>query len=313
MFTRQTLKSILWYACSIVLFWNVVIAFRAYRFTHFKTQQQNTIIQNSDLLGYIAQRIGGSKYYKRPINNKPTQAFETIQLTTSNNLMLEGWYLPQATKKGTCIVLHGLGGNKETMLAEINGLFNMGYNVLAIDFRAHGNSQGTTTTVGLTEGEDVKLAYDFIKNKGEKNIILYGGSMGAASISSCLNSYETVTPSKVVLDMPFENYTKLMEGIFRDSKYPKQPTFTLFTFWNSVFNQKWMFNMKPSEYVKAIKCPVLLQWGKNDDLVNEESTQKIYNNIKATKSLIVYQNSSHESYAAKEPELWDKNISGFLK
>jgi uncharacterized protein len=315
MFTRQTLKSILMYACSIFLFWNMVIAIRAYRFTHYNTQQQAEIlqVQNTNLLGYVAQRIGGSKYYKLPIIKTPTLAFETIELTTSNKLKLEGWYIPNATAKGTCIVLHGLGANKETMMAEINGLHGLGFNVLAIDFRAHGNSEGTSTTVGLKEGEDVKLAYEFIKNKGEKNIILYGGSMGAASITSCLNQYESVTPSKVVLDMPFENYSFLMERIFRKSQYPSQPTFTLFTFWNSVYNQKWMFNMKPSNFVKSIKCPVLLQWGKNDELVPEESTQKIYANITATKKLVIYQNSDHESYAAKEPAVWKSTVASFLQ
>jgi alpha-beta hydrolase superfamily lysophospholipase len=313
MFTRQTLKSILWYACSIFIFWNAIIAIRAYRFTHYNNVHQNTTIQNADLLGYIAQRLGGSKYYKLPIKQTPAIAYETIQLTTTNNLKLEGWHLKQLTAKGTCIVFHGLAGNREQMMSEINGLYNLGYNVLAIDFRAHGNSQGTSTTVGLNEAEDVKLAYDFIKNKGEKNIVLYGASMGAASISACLQQYPTITPNKVVLDMPFESYSLLMERFFRDSKYPKQPTFTLFTFWNSVYNQKWLFNMKPSEYVKAIKCPVLLQWGKNDQLVPEESTQKIYDNITSAKKLIVYQNSEHESFAKKEPETWKANVTSFLQ
>jgi uncharacterized protein len=315
MFTRQTLKSILWYACSIILFWNMVIAIRAYRFTHFKVFEPTEIVQvqNGNFLSYITQRIGGGKYYKLPISKVPTLAYQTITLNTSNNLKLEGWYIKNEAAKGTCIVFHGLGGNKQTMMTEINGLHELGYNVLAIDFRAHGNSEGSGTTIGWNEGEDVKKAYEFIKNKGEKNIILYGGSMGAASISSCLNQYESVTPSKVVLDMPFENYTFLMERFFRDSKYPTQPTFTLFTFWNSVFNQKWMFNMKPSNFVKSIKCPVLLQWGKNDELVPESSTQKIYNNITAPKKLVVYQNSDHESFAAKEPAVWKSTVSAFLQ
>jgi esterase/lipase len=184
---------------------------------------------------------------------------------------------------------------------------------MAIDFRAHGNSEGSNTTIGWNEGEDVKLAYDFIKNKGEKNIILYGASMGAASISSCLNTYEAVKPNKVILDMPYESYSLLVERFFKDSKYPTQPTFTLFTFWNSVFEQKWMFNMKPSKFVKSIKCPVMLQWGQNDQLVSEESTQKIFNNITAPKKLVVYQNSGHESYITKEAEIWKKNMVSFLQ
>ena len=42
---------------------------------------------------------------------------------------------------------------------------------MLVDFRAHGNSDGNTCTIGYDESEDVKLAYDYISNKGEKNIV----------------------------------------------------------------------------------------------------------------------------------------------
>jgi pimeloyl-ACP methyl ester carboxylesterase len=311
MFSRQTLRKAMLYAASIFIFWNILVAIRAYRFTHF-ANVPTTNIANAGMWDYTIQRLGGSIYYKTPVKNLPNVTFENVELQTANNLKLVGWYMPVANNKGTIIVLHGFGGNRESILAESYGLQQMGYNILTMDFRAHGNSEGSKCTLGLQEAEDVKLAYEFIKAKGEKNIILYGASMGAASIANCLQQYNTVQPNKVVLDMPFENYELLVEKYFRTSKYPAQPTFTLFTFWTSVFNKKWFFDMKPSNYVKSIKCPVLLQWGANDELVPESSTNKIFENITAPKQLVIYKDCGHESFCKKENALWQQNVATFL-
>jgi uncharacterized protein len=309
--SRQFIKKALLYGTSIFVFINVIIAVRAYRFTHFKTIDNIIQPKTADFFGYIMQRFSGQAYYKIPLTKAPTVPFETIYVTSANDLKLQGWYMPIPNAKGTVIVYHGFGGNKERMLPEAYGLQKMGYNILLMDFRAHGNSEGIACTLGKDEGEDVKLAFEYIKNKGEQNIILYGASMGAASIASSLNQYD-IKPSKVILDMPFANYKQLIEKFFGKSKYPIRPTSTLFTFWAGVFNNEWFFDMKPSNYVKSITCPVLLQWGRYDELVPEASNTLIYNNITAPKQLKIYEQSAHESYCTKEPEQWVSTVSTFL-
>jgi hypothetical protein len=63
-------------------------------------------------------------------------------------------------------------------------------------------SGGTTTTIGIREAEDVKLAYDYVFQKGEKNIFLYGSSMGAVAVARSIAKYN-LQLSGVFLDMPF--------------------------------------------------------------------------------------------------------------
>jgi alpha/beta superfamily hydrolase len=60
------------------------------------------------------------------------------------------------------------------VLDESAGFRQLGYNTLLVDFRAHGNSGGNTCTVGYYESEDVKLAYDYIKNIPAKIILCCG-------------------------------------------------------------------------------------------------------------------------------------------
>jgi uncharacterized protein len=308
--SRQIIRKGLLYCVSIILFWNVLVAIRAYKFSHFKTISITTT-KNADVFSYALNRFSGPNYYKIPVQNKPSLSFTTVQFTTANDLKLEAWYMPNTASKGTVLLFHGLNGNKERMLPEAYAFQKMGYATLLIDFRAHGNSEGSACTLGKDEAEDVLLAYNFVVQKGEKNIILFGASMGAATISYAIKKY-ALKPSKAILEMPFASYSQLIEKFFKNSKYPTEPTSTLFTFWSSVLNGEWFFNMKPSNYVKAITCPVLLQWGRNDDLVPEEATCKIFANIKAPKQLKVYEQSGHESFFVKEPTLWNTTVATFL-
>jgi pimeloyl-ACP methyl ester carboxylesterase len=87
---------------------------------------------------------------------------------------------------------------------------------------------------------------------------------------------------------------------------------TFITFWGGTEHGFWAFNMKPSEFVKQIKCPVLLQWGRHDPRVQQEETDLIYANISAPKKLVVYENCGHESLCEKEPAKWTATVSEFL-
>jgi uncharacterized protein len=311
MFRRPFIRKALLYTLSMFLFWNAIVAIRAYRFTHFQTHHKQINSSEAGMFSYLSKRFTGQEYYKNPIVYNPTLPFTITYLTTTNNLKLEAWRLETNNSKGTVLLFHGLNCNKERMLSEAYAFNKMGYNTFLLDFRAHGNSEGSACTLGLDEADDVKLAYDYIKNKGEQNIILFGASMGAASISHCVEKYN-IEPNKIILEMPFASYSQLIEKWFNTSKYPTEPTATLFTFWASAFNGKWFFDMKPSNYVKSIKCPVLLQWGANDKLVPETATTKIYNNITAPKELKIYKNSSHESFCTSEPIEWNTTVEKFI-
>ena len=105
----------------------------------------------------------------RPINEQfPTQKFETILL--KSNKEIECWYIPHANENGTVIIYHGFSGHKSSMLDKANQFYDLGYSVLMVDFMGSGGSEGRQTTIGYFEAEQVKTSFEYIHNKGEKNI-----------------------------------------------------------------------------------------------------------------------------------------------
>ena len=293
---------------------NIVTAFHAYKFTHFYEASEAPVNKSEMKSGWDVTKdiLFGINAYKQKNKVLADSTFENVYLTTSDKIKLQGWYLkPAGTAKGTVILFHGHGNKKSSVLEEAAGFRQMGYNTMLLDFRAHGNSEGNTSSIGYYETEDVKLAYDFVKNKGEKNIILWGISMGAAAVSKAMNDYP-LQPSKVILEMPFASIVQAAEGRIKMMGLPGQPLATLITFWGGVEHGFWAFNMKPAEFVKQIKCPVLVQWGRKDPRVKQEETDLIYANITAPKKLVVYETAAHESLCEKEPAKWKNEVRDFL-
>jgi hypothetical protein len=310
---RKPIKLLLKTLLALFIMANVVVIFHAYKLTHFYNRNEVTVKKQEDKNGWdkTKEMLFGINAVKQ-INTAPDTIVQTVFFTTENKLKLEGWYFPASKPKGTIAMFHGHGGKKSSMLAEAALFRKLGYNTLLLDFRAHGNSEGNTCTIGYRESEDVKLVYDYLVKNAEKNIILYGISMGAAAAMKAVEDYK-LQPSRIILEMPFGSLPEAVEGRLKIMHLPTQPLAAMLTFWGGTTQGFWAFNLKPSDYAKKITCPVLMQWGKKDPRVSEEETQLIYKNISSTKRLVIYDQSGHESLYKKEPRKWENEITAFLQ
>jgi hypothetical protein len=295
---------------------NVIVANHAYKLTHFYDRNSVPARKSEMMSGWDETEaiLFGNSYTKLPITDSPHHPFRRFYTKTSDGVLLEGWYVPHALSKGTVILFHGHGGNKGSVLTEANNFYNFGYNVCMVDFRAHGDSQGNVCTIGYNESADVKAAYDYVVNRGDKNIILWGISLGAATITKAMADYKDIQPTKVILEMPFGSLSDAVKGKLRTMHLPEQPFSALLTFWGGVEQGGfWSFYHKPAEYVRCIHVPVLLQWGKKDLRVTEAETNKVFHNLSSKqKQLVVYDFSGHETLAKSEPEKWKKSVQAFL-
>lgn len=294
---------------------NIIVAFHAYKFTHFYDSGEVSIKKTGHKSGWDKTKdiLFGINAVKQKNTLTADSTFETIYLTTKSGLKLEAWYIRAGSAVGTVCLFHGHGGTKSGVYKESEAFRQLGYNTMLLDFRAHGNSGGNTCTIGHDETEDVKLAYDFIRNKGEKNIVLWGISMGASAITKAIHDLQ-LQPQKLILEMPFGTIEDAVKGRLKIMGLPPQPIATLLTFWGGAEHGFWAFSIKPQEYVKDIHCPVLLQWGQNDPRVTRAEEDILFGNIPgAYKKFVVYESAGHESLYKKEPEKWIKEVGAFLQ
>ncbi len=151
---------------------------------------------------------------------------EVTILADDGEIELSSWWVENDLSQPTIILLHGVTSSKFSpdILLPM-GMFNKsGFNILAIDFRDHGEStcEDGFYTAGQDETDDVVAAISWLKDKGVKssNIGLYGSSLGGL--------VALMTPAKsddfgsiAVIDPPVDFKTLVRE----EMAYQGLPTF----------------------------------------------------------------------------------------
>jgi uncharacterized protein len=289
---------------------NIVAAFHAYKFTHF-TKEEGT---RSDAAGLTL--VGKAKVLLTGVDNprpvtltKPVRNFETI--TLQSNKRIECWYMKREQARGTVILFHGFSGEKSGLIDRSEIFQELGYNTLLVDFMGSGGSEGNQTTIGYHEAEQVKTSYEYIEQKGERNIILYGTSMGAVAIMKSIYDHH-LEASAVILECPFSTMMNTVKARFKVMGVPSFPMAQLLVFWGGLENGFNAFTHNPVKYATSINCKTLLMVGGKDEKVSVEETKEIYSVLPGEKSLKIYSEAGHESYLLKYRSEWSEDVMEFL-
>lgn len=290
---------------------NVIAFFHAYQFTHFK-ENKSEKTQNPEKLSSLEKvktLFLGVNNPKPKSSKVPSQKYLTLKL--KSNKEIECWYIQNLNSRGTVILFHGYGAEKSSLIERSDEFQKLGYSTMLVDFMGSGNSDGNQTTIGFKEAEEVKTCFDYISSLGEKNIYLFGSSMGAVSIMKSINDSQ-IKPRGIIIECPFGSMYETVCTRFKKMNAPAFPMAGMLVFWGGIQNGFWGFGHNPSEYAKSINCPVLLLYGEKDKSVSRKEIDEIYTNLKDIKELKIYKNTGHENYLIKNKMEWNKNISDFL-
>tara|TARA_B100000575_G_scaffold269693_1_gene249568 strand:- start:965 stop:1912 length:948 start_codon:yes stop_codon:yes gene_type:complete len=242
----------------------------------------------------------------------------------SGEIELKSWWVENDLSKPTVIFLHGVTSSKFSpdILLPMGMLNKNGFNLLAIDFRDHGEStcEDGFYTAGQNETDDVIAAISWLKDKGIKpsNIGIYGSSLGglvALMIPAKSNDFGSIA----VIDPPVDFKTLVRE----EMEYQGLPTFL----WEPIHHYALVFkrinmlkDIPEQALEKGNKQPLLIFTGvqsdrvlshHSDDLVEiaiqneiEYSIHK-YDDMGHTQILFYYE----EEYAQKLTDFYSRTLS----
>jgi uncharacterized protein len=230
--------------------------------------------------------------WRKPASLKPTLDFEDVEFP-SGDLRLKGWIFrtKSALRRGLIVYLHGISDNRESGVWIAERYVPRGYDVLAFDLRAHGQSGGEFVTYGCLEKEDVVAALDAVH---AERAILFGGSLGGA-----IALQAAPLDARVAGVVAYSTFSDL-RAIVRDRK-PWIATRKEADQAIRLAEGRAHFRADDASSVlaaPAIRVPVLLLHGGKDHETPPRHSQRIFDALVAKKRLLIVPEADHNNVLA---------------
>ncbi len=195
--------------------------------------------------------------------------FDVRDRRTGRALPIAGWWIPHARGDGKCVVLvHGYADAKVGAIAWAPLWHDLGYNILAIDLRAHGYSGGKDSTAGFWERHDLDQVLDQLlaeRADDARRLVLFGVSLGAAVALGTAEMRDDV--EALVLECPYARYANAVDAHARVMQMPL-PTFVPLAVRLAERISGADFGaVSPAELLKRVTAPAMLIHGANDPFV----------------------------------------------
>jgi uncharacterized protein len=191
--------------------------------------------------------------------------FHISEVGSSKKIVLVAWWIPCDSSAKTVVMLHGFADAKIGAIAWSEPWRELGYNILAVDLRAHGESDGKLCTAGQLESRDILQLLDQLRAQHPdraQRIVLFGVSLGAAVAAIVASQREDICA--VVLDSPFSSYR---DAVMTHAGLLRQPAKLIAPAALSLVEKLTgarFDDIAPRRIVPRIKCPVLIIAGGKD-------------------------------------------------
>ena len=220
---------------------------------------------------------------------------EEVELRTEDGFRLTAWWMPTGKpERSPIVILHGLGASKAHMIDYILFAQEQGNPTLAIDFRGHGGSDPSLTSIGFYESRDAEAAMQFVRQRGAGDPVLWGTSMGA--VSALLAAARDGSAAGIIADAPFDTYrntvlhhAKLFYGL---SEFP------LITLAMPMIESRVRFRVDEVDCLRAaeqIRAPMLVLAGEEDARMPPEMVKTIYDRAAGQKEFWIIPGEGHEN------------------
>jgi len=254
--------------------------------------------------------------------NQDRQLFTAVSIRSADGLQLSAfyWAAEQAVPDKTVLLVHGMYDSAAGMAYLAEEYHGRGWNVLSINQRSHGESEGTKRTMGVREASDVGLWADVLVSRFKsREIWLHGVSMGAAAVILYGGSTKK-KPSQIRGVIADSSYSSYAETFFRLLRLAVgNGILARSIVWGTsaaslVLGGVPFSAMNPQKALGRITLPVLLFHGQQDVLVPVGQVRKMLNDaVKRGAVTVVIPGAPHIGAYFYAPSLYMEKIEEFCR
>ncbi|NRD22777.1 alpha/beta fold hydrolase [Winogradskyella litoriviva] len=215
--------------------------------------------------------------------------------------------------KGTIILLHGIRSNKEAFFDLSTYLAQNGFNSVALDSRAHGQSQGQFCTFGVNEKKDVKSVIDYlIKKENLTHIGIWGQSLGGAIGLQAMGFDKRIKFG--IIESTFSDFKTIVNDYFQlHAGFSFQPFSNYLVERAGSIGNFDVNDAKPIVYCENITQPILIVHGNKDNRIKIAYGKENYSKIKsANKEFLEVNNANHLNVWKTGGEKYFNKVLSFL-
>ncbi len=218
---------------------------------------------------------------------------------SEDNTRLHAWWVKSENPRGLIFFLHGNAQNLSYHIANIYWAIEVGYDVLIMDYRGFGRSDGEPS-FKLIQQDAVagyKLAQE-INDSGQ--LIVWGQSLGGAvAVNLVADLKDSDKPDGLIIDSSFSSHRKIMQETLGKS----------WLSWMFQYPLSWLVtdDYAPEKRILSFSgIPTLIVHSKNDPLISEHHAELLYGLANGPKALWLTETNGH--IAIWTEALWQEKI-----
>lgn len=242
--------------------------------------------------------------------------FQWHTILSKDNTPLQARYYHCSDNAPLMILFHGY---RSAALRDCVGGFalakHLGWNILAVDQRAHGCSGGKTITFGILERFDCQSWCEYaVRNLSRSSpIVLYGLSMGAATILMATKLNLPKEVACIVADCPYSSPRDIIKKVCCDRGFSPRLTYPLIKLGARAFGKFDPSDASAVDAVKSAKIPILLIHGDDDRFVPCDMSHQIYYSCASRCELRIFPNAGHGLSCMVDPDRYADSIILFFR
>ncbi|WP_150271988.1 alpha/beta hydrolase [Paenibacillus tepidiphilus] len=255
--------------------------------------------------------------YSTPYLAKGLEYEEVAFPALDGSRTMQGWYIPAAGSSKTIVFSHGYGANREETWVPMYDLAHyahtLNYNVVMFDYSFAAQTNKDVATGGKKESQQLLGAIKLAKERGAKEIVVWGFSMGAGTALQA--GLVTKDVDAMILDSTFllEPDT-LYHNIRQNINLPRHPSLEIMELLFPVLNGTGLDQI-PYAKVKAMDYPfpVLFMHGTQDDKAPYPIAEELAaNQSNPYSDSWIVKDSHHELIFREHPREYLRRVSAFL-
>ena len=248
------------------------------------------------------------------VDKLKARAFEEVHIISFDGLRLFGRWYEGKKDSPVAVLCHGYNGSAFRDFSGGSDIFlSLGWNVLLIDQRAHGKSEGSTITFGVKEKYDALDWVDYARERKKgAPIFLVGVSMGGATVLMASAMAEERGIKGIAADCPYSSPYEIISKVMVDKGLKPSLLMPLVSLSAFLFGHFRLKSESAAEAVEKSSLPILIIHGLDDRFVPDYMSREIYERSKGNVEYETFPNAGHGlSYMVDRKRYVDTTVRFF--